>query len=97
MNPIICQAIQERRLLRVNYTVGMRTVEPHAYGESASGNELLRAFQIAGPHADPGHDWDLFRVDRITSIDILTETFPGPRPGYRRGDSAMKGGIFCEL
>lgn len=97
MNATICTAINERRLLRVGYTVGMRTVEPHAYGESADGNELLRAYQVAGPHADPGHDWNLFRVGRITSVQILDEHFDGPRPDYRRGDSAMKGGIYCEL
>tara|TARA_R110000824_G_scaffold37634_3_gene115690 strand:+ start:383 stop:676 length:294 start_codon:yes stop_codon:yes gene_type:complete len=97
MNPIICQAINERRLLRIDYTVGMRTVEPHAYGESAGGDELLRAFQVGGPHADPGHDWDLFRLDRAGAIQILDAHFDGPRPGYRRDDSAMKGGIFCQL
>ena len=83
--------------MRVNYTVGMRTVEPHTYGESEDGQELLRAYQVAGPHADSEHAWDLFRVDQITSIEILDDHFTGPRPGYTRGDSASKGRIFCEL
>jgi hypothetical protein len=97
MNSVFSQAIRARRLLRVNYTVGMRTVEPHAYGASSNGDLLLRAFQVAGPHMDPGHDWDLFRIDRIISVAMLDETFVEPRPDYRRGDKAMKGGIICEL
>ena len=97
MNSIFSQAIRARRLLRVNYSVGMRTVEPHAYGSSSDGNLLLRAFQVAGPHADPGHDWDLFRVDKITAVTMLDATFVGPRPDYRRGDKSMRGGIICEL
>lgn len=97
MNNVICQAINEMRLLEIDYTVGRRKVEPHAYGYSSQGNQLLRGFQIEGPHETPNHDWDLFRVDRITSIEILEETFEGPRPDYKKGDSAMKGGIICEL
>ena len=96
-NSVVCQAINERRLLRVDYTVGVRTVEPHAYGRSSEGNNLLRAFQVEGPHETPGHDWDLFREDRVQSVEMLSETFPGPRPDYVRDDSAMKGGIYAQL
>ena len=53
MNDLFCQAIHEKRLFRVNYTVGIRTVEPHAYGENSQGNELLRVYQIAGPDVSP--------------------------------------------
>lgn len=46
----IRQAILDRRHIRIDYTVGVSIVEPHAYGRSADGFELLRAFQIDGPH-----------------------------------------------
>lgn len=98
MNPIICQAIEELRLLRIDYDPGIRIVEPHAHGASSKDNDLLRAFQTEGESASGEHvDWKLFRVDRINSLELLDEHFDGPRPGYRRGDSAMKGGIYCQL
>lgn len=98
MNSIICQAIRERRLLRLNYDPGSRTIEPHAHGESKDGNELLRAYQTAGASASGEHEnWKLFRVDRITSLELLAERFAGPRTGYNPDDPAMKGGVFCHL
>ena len=97
MNPTICQAINEQRLLRLYYDPGLRTVEPHAHGESRGGNDLLRAFQTSGASASGEHvNWKLFRLDRITSLELLEETFPGSRPEYRRNDKAMAL-IYCQL
>lgn len=98
MNSALIQAIEEMRLLEVDYDPGLRIVEPHAYGESSQGNELLRAFQTEGESASGEHvNWKLFRVDRIKSLQLLDAHFAGPRPEYRRGDSAMKGEIFAQL
>ena len=98
MDDRICTAIDEQRLLRLDYPPGARIIEPHAHGASRQGNELLRAFQTSGASASGEHvNWKLFRVDRIDSLEVLDETFPGPRPEYRRNDRAMKGGIFCQL
>lgn len=98
MNPIILQAISERRLLSIDYDPGLRIVEPCAYGTSAEHNELLRAFQTSGASAQGEHvNWKLFRVDRVRSIRLLDENFAGPRPEYRRDDKAMKGGIYRQL
>lgn len=38
-----------------------------------------------------------FRLDRFESLGLVGITFDGPRPEYRRGDRAMKGGIIAEL
>ncbi len=93
MNYSMQNAINERRLIRLDYEPGQRLIEPHAYGLSSKGDELLRAFQVSGASASGvHHDWKLFRVDRINSLTVLNERFDGPRPEYRRGDSAMKGG-----
>ena len=98
MNRSISVAINERRLIKLNYEPGYRLIEPHAYGLSKDGNELLRAFQVEGASASGEHvNWKLFRVDRITQFAMLDERFDHPRPGYRQGDSAMKGGILAEL
>ena len=97
MNPLICQAIKERRLLRIDYDPGERIIEPHTHGLSNQDNELLRAYQTSGASASNiPVDWKLLRVDRIRSIELLDEGFPGPRNGYRRGDFVMAE-IFCQL
>lgn len=94
----LIQAINERRVIALDYDPGARIIEPHAYGESKEGNGLLRAFQTSGASASGEHiHWKLFRVDRIRSFKLLDENFPGPRPEYREGDKAMKGGIYAQL
>jgi hypothetical protein len=59
MNPIIAEAIQDRRRLSFAYNGKPRIVEPQCYGIGERGTELLRAYQ---PQGD-GHPERLF--DRI--------------------------------
>jgi hypothetical protein len=74
-----------------------RVVEPHAYGVSLKGSELLRCYQTCGGHesARP-HNWALLTVSKITSLSVLEEGFSSPRDGYRRGDEAMST-IYAQL
>ena len=98
MNTILSSAIRDKLVLEIDYPPGRRFVEPHAHGESSKSDELLRAFQTSGASASGEHiNWKLFRVDRIRGLALTGEHFPGPRPGYRRDDKAMKGGIFAQL
>jgi hypothetical protein len=91
-------AIEGRQVLEINYPPGKRFVEPHALGYSADGNVLLRAYQIAGASASGEHvNWKLFRIDRAGGAGPTGNVFGGPRPDYKRGDSAMKGGIIAQL
>jgi len=94
----IVQAINERRLVLLNYDPGLRVIEPCAYGASSEHHGLLRAYQRSGAsaHGEP-ENWKLFRTDRISSIQLLDERFAGPRPEYRRNDKAMRGGMICQL
>ncbi len=90
MNNEILAAINGLRIVRLYYEPGWRTIECHAYGTSTEGHELLRAYQTEGASASGEHvNWKLFRVDRIGKLETLAGTFAGPRPGYKRGDSAM--------
>ena len=94
----IINAITEQRVLELDYMPGMRMVEPHAYGRSANGDLLLRAYQTSGASSSGEHEhWKLLRLDRANMVQLTDEIFDGPRPGYRRGDKAMKGGIIAEL
>ena len=94
----LANAVRTQTMLRIWYDPGERIVEPHALGWSSKGDMLLRAFQVSGVSNSGEHEnWKLFRVDRLTAVDTDSSTFDGPRPGYRRGDRAMKGGIIAEL
>lgn len=94
----IVNAIRGRKRLRIYYAPGWRTVEPHTIGQSADGNILLRAYQVEGASASGEHEhWKLFRVDRLTECGDDGSDFDGPRPEYKKGDKAMKGGIIQEL
>lgn len=97
MNSLICKAIQEMKMLEFHYDDLYRKVEPHTYGVSSSGNDMLVAFQTEGNSKEgevPG--WKQFIVDKIDRVNILNETFPGPRADYVKGDKKIKI-IYCEL
>lgn len=89
MDGTIVGAINQRRLLQLTYHYGTRIVEPHAYGRSKKGHEILRAYQVSG-YSESGEPtgWKLFRVDEIGSIVALQSSF-APRWDYQRDDRAM--------
>ncbi len=97
MRAIISQAIAEMRLLSFTYDGYPRVVEPHAYGTSLAGNDVLRCYQIkGGSESGKPVDWKLMTTKDIIGLTTLDESFFGPRPGYRRGDKGMTR-IYCEL
>lgn len=97
MNPIICQAIREMRVLTFYYDGHVRTVEPHVHGITTAGNEALRCYQIGGgSRSGTISDWRLMVVEKISSLTITQQKFSSARPGYRHGDANMST-IFCEL
>ncbi|MCR9212784.1 MAG: WYL domain-containing protein [Proteobacteria bacterium] len=92
------RAIESRLKLEIYYSPGSRVIEPHALGYSKDGKPLLRAFQTSGASASGEHEhWKLFRVDRIQNSGPNGQSFLDAREGYRKGDSAMKGGIIVQL
>lgn len=95
---VIVAAIEARRRWTVSYFPGSRTIEPHAVGYGSSGQVLLRAFQTDGASASGEHvNWKLMRLDRMEFAVLTNQTFDGPRPEYKQGDSAMTQGIIAEL
>lgn len=97
MNPTIYKAIRERRLIEFVYDGGTRVVEPHCYGISTAGNEVLRGYQVAG-YSESGQPegWKLFLVSRMSAVRLLDEVFPTNRPFYNPNDSAMTH-IYCHV
>ena len=92
MNPVLAQAIEQKRRLRFIYNGKARLAEPQCYGIGTRGTELLRVHQLeGGEQPEP-----LFDVSRIIDLEVLDERFDRPGPNYKRNDSAMKT-IFAQL
>ncbi|MBS0447046.1 MAG: hypothetical protein JSR59_13975 [Proteobacteria bacterium] len=85
-NPLIVDAIEQRRRLSFVYGGKPRIAEPQCYGVGHTGNELLRVYQVqGGSQPEP-----LFNVEKIERLVMLAETFRHPGPNYKRDDSAMR-------
>jgi hypothetical protein len=97
MNNDIIKAISKMKLIEFDYDGEYRLVEPHAYGVSKKGNELLRGYQTEGGTKNGVvPDWRLFSVNKIENLNVKNESFECEREGYKRGDSVLNE-IFAEL
>lgn len=97
MNTLITDAIRNRRVMNIGYGGYPRSIEPHAYGVSNEGSELLRAYQIhGGSDSVEQQGWKLFDLSKAGSISATQQTFSSARQGYKRGDKAMSR-IYAEL
>lgn len=100
MNQQICDAIDQRHTLSFRYqnTFGVRRVEPHAYGVTAAGHEVLLTWQLSGPSESapfqPG--WRVFSVADLSRIVVNADPFGGPRDGYVSDDDVIKE-VYCQL
>jgi hypothetical protein len=77
----LCEAIQQRRLVRFVYDGRLRVAEPHEYGLTDGGKLTLFFWQVAG-ETSPGRPlgWRKARVSGVTKLELLDRRFPGPRP-----------------
>ena len=67
----ICTAIAERRLLMFGYGGMVRVVEPHAYGRSAEGNEILSAWMRPGwSRTNPEGGWRIVSWEKGPDDDV---------------------------
>ena len=79
------------------YRDTIRVVEAHRYGESANGNRLLNAWLRPGhSRTTPEGGWRNFQLDDIENLQLLDETFAGPRRGYAPYDARLTV-VFAEL
>lgn len=87
---VVCQAIDEMRLLIVEYGGVRRRVQPHVYGDDAQGHRLLSAYQVdGGSTSGEVRGWKSFRMERVGAIEITNERFHAPRPEFQRDDGAF--------
>jgi hypothetical protein len=97
MNQIIIDAIQNKSVLQFNYQGHNRIVEPHAYGISTAGNEVLRCYQTHGTsQSGPVPCWRLIKESEIIGLSSTGESFVETRVGYSRNDKNMSR-IYAQL
>ncbi len=96
MISIICDAINQMRLIEFTYHGNPRVVEPHTYGNDTKGHDALRAFQVGGYSSSGSYDWKMFHISKMMNIQISNLSFSNTRQKYKRNDSGFDT-IYCQL
>lgn len=97
MNQVIIDAIENHRLLRVEYSGYSRLVEPHTYGVNTAGHEALSCYQVAGgSKSNAPQDWKVLLVREARAIAMTDTVFPGARRDYVRNTKTMRR-IYAQL
>jgi len=90
MNSPICTAIAATATISFTYSGATRLAEPHCHGFTASGKEVVRAYQVEGLSLSGGTEgWRLFNVADIHDLQLLDIPFGEPRRGFNPLDPAM--------
>lgn len=85
----LCEAIKNRRQVKMKYEGRERLVDPYLIGTTTAGNEVLRAYQVGGYSERGGLPaWRLFTLRGISGVEILDTSF-GIHPLYNPYDKAM--------
>jgi hypothetical protein len=73
---VICSAIQSKKMIQFNYKDSTRVAEPYCYGESKTGDKVLRAFQVKG-ESESGNPvgWKLFMASKIKNVAVTDKYF----------------------
>jgi len=78
-DPRLWTAIESIRMIRFVYHGKDRLAEPHDHG-ILNGSVQLLSWQVAGSSSRTLPNWLLAKVDEISDLVILDQTFPGVRP-----------------
>jgi hypothetical protein len=94
---LICEAITTKQLLRFNYSGYARVVEPHLLGYDKAMHDVLCAYLVGGfTKSQQANRRRMYLTAEMSSVQILNETFPGPRKGYNPNDNRMVR-VYCRL
>jgi hypothetical protein len=78
-HPLLCAAIEQRRMIRLVYHDRDRLVEPHDHG-MLNGSVQLLGYQVGGSSSRRLPNWILMKVNEFVDLVLLDQTFPGGRP-----------------
>jgi len=97
MRALVCQAIEQGRVIRFHYDGGTRDVEPHVHGFGQDGAELMRGYQVSGfSRSGQTTGWKLFRLDEVRAMALTDRSFASARDGYEPNDPLLAS-IHCRL
>jgi len=78
------EAIAGRRLIRFMLDGLVRVAEPHDYGTLKDIDRVL-VYQVEGKsHSGRLPDWRLVTLEKMSELEVLDRTFPGPRETLAR-------------
>ena len=98
MQDILCDAIKNRRLIKFCYEHSMRVVEPHMVAYDEYEHLTLNAWFLRGhSESDEGQGWRHYLVSDISQLEVLPETFTGPRRGYKASGGQSFHNVQCAL
>jgi hypothetical protein len=96
MNVVLCDAIREHRLVRFVYDGYERIVEPHVYGRTRTGRELLAGWLVGGWSAsEPEPGWRTYRVEAMHDVVAAAQRFAPLRVRFPREDHRFEE-IYCQ-
>jgi hypothetical protein len=78
-DPLLWQAIERRRMIRLVYHGKERLVEPHDHGV-LNGSLQLLGYQITGSSSRPLPNWIRMKVEEMADLEMSEKIFPGGRP-----------------
>lgn len=76
----------------------MRVVEPHMVAYDENEHLSLSAWFVRGhSESDEGQGWRHYYLHDISELEVLDETFSGPRPGYKSSGGQSFHNVQCTL
>jgi hypothetical protein len=78
-DPLLLEAIENKRMIRLIYHSKNRILEPHDHG-ILNGSVQLLGYQVDGSSSRPLPNWILMKASELTDLELLDQTFPGGRP-----------------
>ena len=96
MNPKLCEAVRNRRIMVFSYKGKDRVVEPYAYGTGHHHQEIIKGYQTGGKSENPLPGWGVFPISEIKDLKITKTTFSVLQSDYQKDDKTFVN-IYCEL
>jgi hypothetical protein len=97
----LCGAIQSMKVVRFYYedaAPGFRVVEPHMVAYNRKNNLALSGWFLAGASASQENEgWREYLIEKISSLSVLDDTFPAPRPGYKPDGGKTFHSVQCAV
>jgi predicted DNA-binding transcriptional regulator YafY len=98
----LCSAIASKNLVQFYYSgdaaPGTRTVEPHMVAYNRAEHLALSAWFLSGAsESQEGQGWREYLLSQITGVNVLPQTFSGPRPGYKPDGGKTFHNVQCRL